>query len=187
MKPAGRTAGQGRGRARLSPVPLPAAGTSLCLYFIFIHTVALPTFSRIPLLEPVGKPGKGSHAPEFHHLSGAGLACWTKVKTFVVGIRKETFAKKWRSTCVPWNQKLSRVAGRSTVAPRTHWRTDSAGQGAERSLLVRLCAAPGGLGSGQPGRLAAARQRHAVLFKSSTFFAVSPLAGWGYPPCRGRG
>lgn len=30
--------------------------------------------------------------------------------------------------------------------------------------------------------LAAARERHAVLFKSSTFFAISSLAGWGSPP-----
>lgn len=77
---------------------------------------------------------------------------------------------------------VSQSGWTSPVALRAPRRTDSKGKGVQGSPFCDLPQRRLGWAPGLPDRLAAARERHAVLFKPSTFFAISPLAGWGSPP-----
>lgn len=101
-----------------------------------------------------------------------------------VGICKDLLRRS-RNTSASGNQKLPGWGG-GAEHPGNTLRTDSKGKGAREAPFAEPPQRRPGSGPGQPCRLAGAGERHAVLFKSSTFFAISPLAGWGYPPHRGR-
>lgn len=166
----------------------------VCFLFVlhFLPRCCTSQFTRIPPLKSVRNPGESSFSGSQSPSPLQRWACSLDPSENNRGgqLQRPFFPQRSSLACAPGNQKLPRVAGRSTVAPREHRRTHSKGRGVREKppFPIHPSAGRAQLGGSpavwqEPGR---ERERHAVLFKSSTFFAISPLAGWGYPPHRGR-